>query len=77
MPDCAVTVLGVTGRDPDPTELHRRFEEIIAGMDLEDLKTWLASSSRSPAAFLQRLNRVHRCGSRAGASLRFSAYVSI
>jgi hypothetical protein len=34
----AVTVLGVTGRDSDPAELHRRFEEIIAGMDLDDLK---------------------------------------
>jgi hypothetical protein len=34
----AVTVLGVTGRDPDPTELHRRFEEIIAGMDVEDVE---------------------------------------
>ena len=38
MPDCAVTVLGVTGRDQDPNELQRRFEEIIAGMDLEDLE---------------------------------------
>jgi hypothetical protein len=28
----------VTGRDPDPTELHRRFDDIIAGMDLDDLK---------------------------------------
>jgi Plasmid pRiA4b ORF-3-like protein len=40
-PQCltnAVTVLGVTSRDPDPTELHRRFEELIAGMDLEDLE---------------------------------------
>jgi hypothetical protein len=35
---CAVTVLHVTGRDSDPAELHRRFEEIIAGMDLDDLK---------------------------------------
>jgi Plasmid pRiA4b ORF-3-like protein len=35
---CAVTVLGVTGRDQDPNELQRRFEEIIAGMDLEDLE---------------------------------------
>jgi hypothetical protein len=33
-----VTVLGVTSRDPDPAELHRRFEEIIAGMDLDDLQ---------------------------------------
>jgi hypothetical protein len=35
---CAVTVLSVTGRDSDPAELHRRFEELIAGMDLDDLK---------------------------------------
>jgi Plasmid pRiA4b ORF-3-like protein len=28
----------VTGRDPDPAELHRRFDELIAGMDLDDLK---------------------------------------
>jgi Plasmid pRiA4b ORF-3-like protein len=32
-----VTVLYVTGPDSDPAELHRRFEEIIAGMDLDDL----------------------------------------
>lgn len=35
---CAITVLGVTGRDSDPAELHRQFEEIIAGMDVDDLK---------------------------------------
>jgi Plasmid pRiA4b ORF-3-like protein len=28
----------VTGRDSDPAELHRQFEEIIASMDLDDLK---------------------------------------
>jgi Plasmid pRiA4b ORF-3-like protein len=28
----------VTGRDSDPAELRRRFEEIVAGMDLHDLK---------------------------------------
>jgi Plasmid pRiA4b ORF-3-like protein len=28
----------VTGRDSDPAELHRRFEEIVAGMNLDDLK---------------------------------------
>jgi Plasmid pRiA4b ORF-3-like protein len=27
----------MTGPDSDPAELHRRFEEIIAGMDLDDL----------------------------------------
>jgi Plasmid pRiA4b ORF-3-like protein len=35
---CAITALGVTGRDSDPAELHRQFEEIIAGMDVDDLK---------------------------------------
>jgi Plasmid pRiA4b ORF-3-like protein len=28
----------VTGRDPDPAELHRRLEETVAGVDLDDLK---------------------------------------
>jgi hypothetical protein len=28
----------VTRGDPDPAELHRRFDEIIAGMDLDDLQ---------------------------------------
>jgi Plasmid pRiA4b ORF-3-like protein len=28
----------VTGRDSDPAELHRRFDELIAGMDLDDLR---------------------------------------
>jgi Plasmid pRiA4b ORF-3-like protein len=28
----------VTGRDSDPAELHHRFEEILAGMNLEELK---------------------------------------
>jgi Plasmid pRiA4b ORF-3-like protein len=43
----------VTGRDQDPTELHRRFEEIIAGMDLDDLTELadqlLSFPSRVPA----------------------------
>jgi Plasmid pRiA4b ORF-3-like protein len=43
----------VTGRDSDPTELHRRFDEITAGMDLDDLKELagqlLAFPSRVPA----------------------------
>jgi Plasmid pRiA4b ORF-3-like protein len=34
----SATVLSVTGRDPDPAELRRRFDEIVAGMDLGDLK---------------------------------------
>jgi Plasmid pRiA4b ORF-3-like protein len=28
----------VTGRDADPAELHRRFEDLLAGMNLEELK---------------------------------------
>ena len=38
MPEHAITFLSVTGGDSDPAELHRRFDEIIAGMDLDDLK---------------------------------------
>jgi Plasmid pRiA4b ORF-3-like protein len=50
---CAATVLRVTSRDHDPAELHRRFEEIITGMDLDDLKELagqlLTFPSRVPA----------------------------
>jgi hypothetical protein len=48
----------VTGRDSDPAELHRRFEEIIAGMDLDDLKELsgklLSLPGRFPAKAEQR-----------------------
>jgi hypothetical protein len=36
----------VTGHDSDPAELHRRFEELVAGMNLDDLKG-LAGQIRS------------------------------
>ena len=51
MHDCATTVLGVTGRDQDPTELHRRFEEIITGMDLDDLKELAGQLLSFPSRF--------------------------
>jgi Plasmid pRiA4b ORF-3-like protein len=48
----------VAGRDSDPTELHRRFDEITAGMKLDDLKELagqlLAFASRVPAEPEQR-----------------------
>ncbi|MEP6525834.1 MAG: hypothetical protein ABJA86_01620, partial [Nocardioidaceae bacterium] len=28
----------MTGRDPDPADLQRQFQEAIAGMELDDLK---------------------------------------
>jgi hypothetical protein len=46
-------VLTVAGRDPEPSELHRQFEEVIANMDLDDLKDLadqlLSFGSRVPA----------------------------
>jgi hypothetical protein len=66
----------VTGRDQDPNDLQRRFEEIIAGTDLEDLEELagklMSFPSRIPTTPEPRpsLRKPRR-------SLRFSGYVPI
>ncbi len=54
---CAVTVLTVTGRDHDPAELHRQFDELIAGMDLDDLKELYAQLLSLPSRIPTRPQR--------------------
>jgi hypothetical protein len=53
-----VTVLSVTGRDPDPAEPHRQFDELFTGIDLDDLKELagqlLSLPSRIPTKPKQR-----------------------